>query len=211
MRGSHTRGDPAVHDPAGDCLWAQHVTGNGWTDIAYQYAIDQAGRCFQLRGFEYRSAANGTADVNRRFGAVTFLIGTGDTPTVAAVEAFRAWRAHVWLPQYPRAVKVAGHRDLHATQCPGTALYRLVTSGALSRVPVTIPTTPIPIGGLPVALDKADIRAIADALMSADAVYQVHVPGSDDTEGVTASLAELRRGVAEISARLDAIAERLPQ
>lgn len=114
--------------------------GRGWSDIAYNVAQDAEGRVFDARGIAYRSAANGNAGVNRQYGAVTWLIGVGDKPTSAMIEAFRQWRKTYWLARYPHATKIVGHRDLYATECPGDPAYALVKSGALYEeidVPLT--------------------------------------------------------------------------
>lgn len=126
--------------------------GRGWSDIAYQVGIDVAGRVFDLRGIGYRSAANGNATVNQQYGACTWLLGTGDRPTQAMIDAFRAWRRDYWLARYPRATKIVGHRDLYATECPGDPTYALVRSGAL--------LLPVP-GDDDVPLTDAEIDAIA--------------------------------------------------
>jgi hypothetical protein len=123
-------------------------SGRGWSDIAYNVAIDVEGRVFDARGIAYRSAANGDATVNRKYGAVTWLIGVGDTPTPVMVNAFTQWRQEYWLGRYPHATKVVGHRDLYATECPGDPAYALVRSGKL---------TP----GVDVPLTDAEIDAIA--------------------------------------------------
>jgi len=122
--------------------------GRGWSDIAYQAAIDVEGRVFDCRGIAYRSAANGDATVNQQYGAVTWLIGVGDTPTAAMVNAFREWRTSRWLAMYPNATAVVGHRDLYQTECPGDPAYALVRSGVLTQ-------------GGSVALTDAEIEAIA--------------------------------------------------
>ena len=103
--------------------------GRGWKDIAYSFAVDQAGRVFELRGAAHRSAANGDEHVNRTHGAVLFLVGAQDVPSLAAIEAFVQWRRSIWLKAWPAATAVVGHGDLHATDCPGTALGALVRSG----------------------------------------------------------------------------------
>lgn len=109
--------------------------GRGWSDIAYQAAIDVEGRVFDCRGIQYRSAANGNVPVNMAYGACTWLLGVGDQPTPAMVEAFRDWRETRWLEMYPHATAVVGHRDLYQTDCPGAPTYALVTSGALTHPP----------------------------------------------------------------------------
>lgn len=110
-----------------------HVTGRGWTDIAYAAAADQAGNLFDCRGARWRSAANGDRAVNGSHGAITWLGGVGDEPTAAAVAAIRWWREHEWLPLFPHATAVVGHRDLHSTACPGDPMYGLILAGAFTR------------------------------------------------------------------------------
>ena len=119
---------------------AFHTKGRGWSDIAYGVAVDVEGRVFDCRGLEYRSAANGNATVNQQYGAVTWLIGVGDQPSAAMVNAFRDWRRTRWLARFPQATAVVGHRDLYSTECPGDPAYALVRSGALTSggtVPLT--------------------------------------------------------------------------
>lgn len=131
--------------------------GKGWQDIAYTACTDQAGRVFDLRGIEHRSAANGDQRVNRSHGAFLFLIGVGDVPTLAAVEAFTTWRRDVWLKRWPHAGAVVGHRDLHATECPGGALYRLVKAGQWAR--------PTQQQEDPMAISDDDVQRIAAAVV----------------------------------------------
>lgn len=130
-----------------------HVNGRGWTDIAYSYAIDQAGRVFELRGAAYQSAANGGQPANRRYGAVTFLLGVGDRPTPALLAAWAWWRREVWLKAWPRATAVVGHRDLYATACPGDPTYQLIRAGRLAAAPAD--------EGTSMRLHPDDIEAIA--------------------------------------------------
>lgn len=185
-----------------------HVQGRGWTDLGYQSAIDQAGRVFDCRGVDYRSAANGDQKVNSTHGAVTFLIGVGDQPTPALLAAFRSWRAAVWLARWPRATAVVGHRDLYPTACPGAAVYQLIRAGQL--------VGPTPEGPPVASLPITDIaHAVADATMSARADYRVHddaeveVPVPDKLLAVTDALAQVLATVREthaVVARLEAAA-----
>jgi len=116
-----------------------------WNDIAYNAAVDQAGRVFDLRGASHRSAANGNQLVNAAWGAVTILIGVGDTPTPDAIAGVAWWRQHVWLARWPNATKVIGHRNLYSTDCPGDPAYHLVTTGAFDLAPLlTPPEDPMP-------------------------------------------------------------------
>lgn len=104
--------------------------GRGWSDIAYNYCTDQDGRLFELRGASHRSAANGDQPVNRSHGAFLFLIGRGEAPSEAALAAFGTWRRTIWLNQWPTATSVVGHRDLHATECPGDTLHSIIRAGS---------------------------------------------------------------------------------
>lgn len=106
-----------------------HVSGRGWSDIAYQQAVDAHGRRWDLRGWTRRSAANGDTGPNRRWGAVVALLGTGQLPSgrmlaglTAAVADFRT--------VYPGATRVATHAQVRPdpTSCPGPDLTRWVTT-----------------------------------------------------------------------------------
>jgi hypothetical protein len=167
---------PTLHDSASrlDAERIDHVSSRGWSDIAYLAAVDQAGRIFDARGARYRSAANGDQPVNRRFGALTVLIGTADTPTSAAIEAVRWWRHNVWLPLFPHAVKVVGHRDLHSTDCPGDRTYALVKSGAFLKpppAPGTAPTSPIRIPEAP--MTAPTVHDTSEAVWGPTSAYVV--------------------------------------
>jgi hypothetical protein len=122
--------------------------GPGYVDIAYQVAMDVDGRVFDCRGIGFRSDSNGNEADNHEYGAVTWILGIGDRPTAALVNAFRLWRQEHWLPRYPRATKIVGHRDLCPTECPGDSTYALIRSGALTK-------------GVDVPLTDAEIDAIA--------------------------------------------------
>lgn len=106
-----------------------------WSDIAYQAAADQAGRIWDLRGIEYRSAANGDRVVNSQWGAIILLVGAHEQPTPAMIRAVQRFRTNLWLRRYPDATRVVGHQDLHATACPGPAIQQLVKAGTFRLHP----------------------------------------------------------------------------
>jgi hypothetical protein len=119
-----------------------HVHTNGWADIAYQAAVDQAGRIWHLRGLANRSAANGDTGPNRHWGAVVVLVGPGEDLTPACLAALRhLWR--IWLDKYPDATRLVEHRDVRPepTACPGPAVRAAIDSGAITR-PATRPANP---------------------------------------------------------------------
>lgn len=102
----------------------------GWSDIAYQFAVDQAGRRWELRGWTRRSGANGDTDPNRHYGAVVALIGEGQTPTPAMLAGLADARAD-FRRHYPRATALRTHNDVRPdpTACPGPDLTRWVRAG----------------------------------------------------------------------------------
>lgn len=127
-----------------------HVDDRGWSDIAYQVAIDAAGRVWDCRGIKWRSAGNGSDSGNDTYGAVLLMLGPGDVPSDAMVQAIRDWRTDRWLVRYPRATKVVGHHDIRPepTACPGDPAEQLVTSGAITK-------------GTTMALTDGDVTKVA--------------------------------------------------
>ena len=138
-------GDPGQRAIAGrlEGYRTYHVDVRGWSDIAYNYAIDQAGRVWHLRGLAVRSAANGDEYVNRKYLAVLFLVGPGEHPTDAMLASFSDLRKEI-TSAYARALAVQGHMDVRTgdTQCPGPIIEALVKAGALVAI---LPPKPTPV------------------------------------------------------------------
>jgi hypothetical protein len=147
---------------------AFHVNVRGWNDIAYQMAIDNAGRIWKLRGERFMSAANGDQDVNQAWGAVLLMLDQDDKPSEDMVEAFRVWRKTRWLTRFPHAIRIAPHSAVRpdATDCPGDAARALIRSGRLTEEAVT-----------PEDIDRIADRVVSK-LMEADVVPAVHADGT---------------------------------
>lgn len=107
----------------------------GGNDIAYNYAIDQAARVWPLRGIVARPGANGSETTNGEYGALLLMLGPGERPGGAMVQAVRDWRHHVWLRYYPHADVILGHRDVYGTDCPGDLAYHYVKDGEFAGPP----------------------------------------------------------------------------
>jgi hypothetical protein len=109
-----------------------HVNTNGWSDIAYNFAVDQLGDIWVLRGMEYKSAANGNADLNARYIAILGIIGDGQAPTPAMLagiqEVIRMQRK-----RYPAGKAINGHGQIDPTSvpCPGPDLLAAIKAGTL--------------------------------------------------------------------------------
>jgi len=112
-----------------------HMDIRGWSDIAYGVGIDWAGRVWQLRGVEVRTAANGSTESNRDYTAALWILGIGEQPTEAQIQAFRDWRSSRLLAVHSQAAAVKTHNDVRTspTECPGSAVTALVRSGTLLR------------------------------------------------------------------------------
>ena len=86
------------------------------------------GTVFEGRGLLLQTGANGTNASNRDYLAICLLIGPGQTPTEAMVEAARSRIAIVRHFQ-PQATKIVGHKDLKPTTCPGPEVTRMIRAG----------------------------------------------------------------------------------
>lgn len=133
----HWPGTPGAIAPAAvprvlRAIQHDHQKRRGWSDIAYQVAVDQTGQLWQLRGYGCRPAANGDAASNADYGAVLALIGQNETPTPQLLAGLRE-AVRLWVSVYPHAARVVGHVDVRPdpTVCPGPALLRSIRAGQL--------------------------------------------------------------------------------
>lgn len=175
---------------------AFHMDGKGWSDIAYQAAVDQYGRAWELRGLGVRSAANGDTNVNSRFGAVLLLLVMGEEPTEAmlsttadVVAAFRR--------RFPDGRQLVGHRQVRPepTLCPGPA--------AMAALPRMDPDNRNE-DDMPLSDD--DVRRVAARVNAALGDYGADGEpnaGGDDPERAAARLRQLENTTRRIEAKLD--------
>lgn len=143
-----------------------------WSDIAYSFAVDRFGGCWTLRGWDVRTAANGTNAGNSGSIAVVYLGGEGDPFTDQAkatlVELRAAHLARGGLAD------CYGHTDWTATGCPGAEILTFAhTQLALDLGPAFNPTetpdmTPEQAGQL------AEVRnAVVDGHVAGAVVTQI--------------------------------------
>lgn len=109
---------------------AYHMDGHGWSDIAYQRAVDQQGNTYQLRGYRTQSAANGDTDVNQTYGALLLVLAIGEKPSPELVNATRR-EVRRFRERFPKATRIVGHQDIRPepTTCPGPAVMGLIHAG----------------------------------------------------------------------------------
>jgi N-acetylmuramoyl-L-alanine amidase len=133
-----------------------HMDGNGWDDIAYNFLTCHHGYTFEGRGWDVRSAANGTDAGNDHYLATCFLgldrEGRDDV-TKAGRDAIRAV-AQTCDNRYVFGNLNKGHRDFKATACPGNELYAWVKAGMPMDASDPLPSPPqdIAVAAPPVAL-----------------------------------------------------------
>lgn len=120
-----------------------HMDGRGWSDIAYQIAIDQAGRVWTLRGLTTQSGANGDEDVNERYGAILLVLAPGESPSMAMRNSARAVVAD-FRKRFPDAEFVGCHSDVRPdpTDCPGPLARAAIRRGEFTPGATTTPSTP---------------------------------------------------------------------
>jgi len=143
-----------------------HVNTRGWRDIGYNFAIDQAGRVWQLRtttwhgnlvGAHAASAGNVTA--NYKYVGVLLVLGANEQPSTAMITAFGDWYHNRFLPKWPGRTDVRGHGQVPGAQtnCPGTRAKALIGNGTLTHQPTEPPEDDMP-------LNTTDLNKI-DALI----------------------------------------------
>jgi hypothetical protein len=172
-----------------------HMDDRDWSDIAYQIAVDQAGRAWTLRGLNIRSGANGNADVNRRYGAILLVIGT-DEPLSAALKAttrgvvadFRRW--------YPAGTAIEPHSAVRpdGTLCPGNQARAAIARGELD------PDTPPPPKDWFDMATKQDLEDVVSAVIDAKfaGLYNLAANGTaaKNHQAVMAAIAEVAEDAA---------------
>lgn len=130
-----------------------HMKTRGWSDIAYQVAVDQVGRAYTLRGINVQSAANGDGDVNRRFGAVLLVLGNNEAPSEAMTRTSKAVVAD-YRKRYPRipkrptwhgAIRPGGTASDPSTSCPGKLTIAAIRAGKFDAGVVVAPPPPPPV------------------------------------------------------------------
>lgn len=112
---------------------AYHMDTKGWSDIAYQEAIDQAGNVYGLRGLRTQPGANGDRPTNERYGALLLVLAPGEQPTDAMVKAVRR-RIRRHRDLFPRSTGIVGHGEIRPepTACPGQIVQGHIDSGTFN-------------------------------------------------------------------------------
>ena len=172
----HTAGANNPPDPPQEVrsIWNLHVYGNGWSDIGYNFLIDQYGNIYQgrynpwLDSTEVQGAHATSANVKSVGISIlgNFSLAAGGIPDPRAIKSLEdliAWRfgqrnldplESASIPTNlggPRVLpRICGHRDVGNTECPGGNLYGLLPT-VQTDVSTLITTTSASIDALPLS------------------------------------------------------------
>jgi len=129
-------------------IQAYHMEANNWCDIGYNFLVDRYGQIFEGRAGgiarQVRAAHSGNATVNELTVGVSLMGTFGNAAPTSAMKAATArlvaWRFSIGgVPAKGKVSiggetlnRIAGHRDVHSTECPGKYVYNwLGASGGL--------------------------------------------------------------------------------
>lgn len=140
-----TSGPITTLDPI---VWTQnlqrsYVDGRGYS-VGYNFGYWADGTEIELRGYDYRNAANavnGDPTANRRTLSLLVIVGGQNPATAAQLEAVRARRAEI-NARTGRDIGLKPHGALEPTQCPGTGIGDQITAGLFNPQPAPIPPPP---------------------------------------------------------------------
>lgn len=109
---------------------AYHMDTHGWSDIAYQEAIDQDGNVYVLRGLRTQPGANGDSASNITNGALLLILAPGEYPTDKMVKAVKR-RIKRHRDIFPNARAIRSHNDVRPepTACPGPIVTDMIRTG----------------------------------------------------------------------------------
>ena len=108
--------------------------------IGYGCLVTQNGDDWEIRGVDWRNAAN--RNYNKRTFTILVFVDGADELTLAAVAKVRSLVA--WFRQASplASVQIVGHQEIGATACPGVGVQAQIVSGLLEPVAVPTPTPP---------------------------------------------------------------------
>lgn len=110
-----------------------HQGDRGWPDLAYHFAIDQAGNIYEGRSLRFRGDTATNYDPTGHF--LVVLEGNFDEQTLpdqqqSSMVDLLAWAASEYAVD---PSEIRGHRDYAETSCPGNAVYSLIAAGDLTE------------------------------------------------------------------------------
>ena len=110
-----------------------YVINRGYS-LGYNSAVSTDGDEWEIRGFDYRCAANGTQATNiPSYSILLMLPNTWSVPPADQIDGVRQVVAKIRATSAAAGngdfLEINGHRDLKATACPGDVIYNMIQDG----------------------------------------------------------------------------------
>lgn len=110
--------------------------------IGYSFGYWADGTEIELRGYDYRNAANAVPGdrgaTNRRTLSLLVIVGRQDPATAAQIAAVRRRRQEI-NTRTGRLIPSTSHRDLEPTTCPGAGIAAQAAAGMFEPSPIPNP------------------------------------------------------------------------
>lgn len=151
---------------------AFHMDQRGWSDIAYQIAVDQDGNAWTLRGLYTQSGANGNEDLNEKYGAILLVLVTGEEPSAAMKATVRGVITDFREIYGDDAALILPHSAVRpdGTDCPGDNARAAIARGDFE--PWADPPEEDPLSGItPAEIGYAVAGALAPIIESIEKKY----------------------------------------
>jgi len=104
-----------------------HIDSNGWCDIGYNFLVGEDGNVYEGRGWG-KTGAHAPDFNSKSIGICVIGSFSSTAPNSAAQKAVQDLIANgVASGQISSNYKLAGHRQVTATDCPGNAFYNVIT------------------------------------------------------------------------------------
>ncbi len=110
-----------------------YVVNRGYS-LGYNSAVSLDGAEWEIRGFDYRCAANGEQATNiPSYSILLMLPNTWSVPPASQIDGVRNLVAKIRATAAAAGngayLEINGHRDLKATSCPGDVIYTMIQNG----------------------------------------------------------------------------------
>ncbi len=111
-----------------------YVVNRGYS-LGYNSAVSLDGDEWEIRGFDYRCAANGSPALNLPGYAILLVLpNTWSAPSQDQIDGVRSVVGKIRDTAAAAGnfnyLEINGHQDLLPTSCPGSGIYNLIQSGA---------------------------------------------------------------------------------